>query len=274
MWQINSLEEAQSLIGRYGSKQTLTNNYMLQEELSLYIQRGTLYAHQQSENLVFLVRKRCFYRMYFYLNALKTSFHFPNLDPVVQEILYRGGKYFPEKEVAYWEENGFRRHLGRDCFFARPNEVAGWKYLIPNESDIEIKSLEAEQHLKEAQYMIEAYLDAYTGDILSLAELAVCANRNELFGVFVEGQLAGILQSDFKNKTYWLGHMVVKEEFRGRKLSTILLNHYFQEGLKLDCRQFQLWVINDNTPALSLYRKYGFQYLNKSTISLLKSNNE
>ena len=273
MQQLNTIEEAVAIIEQYGrGGQALTNNYMLQDELVSHIEKGRLYAVHEDENAALLLRKRGFYRMYYYLKALDSSFHLSTSEPVVQEILYRGGKKFPEQEVAYWKKNRFQQHLGRDCYFVKSDALDDSLTSMSLQKGIEIEPLQTESHLIETQGLIEDYLDLYTGDTLSLNELKEFADRNELFGVFAEGQLAGVLQAEFKNKTFWLGHMVVKEEYRGRKLSTLLLKHYFQEGLKLNCRQFQLWVINDNLPALSLYKKYGFQYLNKSTISLLKTN--
>lgn len=272
MQQLQTLSEALELIERFGGKQTYSNNYMLQDELAAHIGNGQLFFLQQAQNAAFLLEKRGFYRLYYYLNFLLQPFEIAADLPVVQEILYRGEKHFPEKEVAFWKDNGFEEHLGRDCYFAKPNEVAS---LVENtllETGISIEALHQTRHLEEAQQMVEAYLDPYTGDILSLAEVQHYAQRNELFGVFVDNNLAGILQAEFKQKTYWLGHMVVKSAYRGRKLSTLLLKHYFRQGLQLGCRQFQLWVINNNKPALSLYQKYSFQYLNKSTISLLRTN--
>jgi ribosomal protein S18 acetylase RimI-like enzyme len=90
--------------------------------------------------------------------------------------------------------------------------------------------------------------------------------------VKVEEQPAGFLQVNLKNKIYWLEHIVVDQKYRGRGLSKLLMHSFFQQGIAKDCRSFQLWVINENHAAVNLYLKYGFQYMNKSTISLLKSN--
>ncbi len=272
MQQVQTIDEAIELMEQFGGNQALSNNYMLQDELAAHIDSGQLFYLQQAQNAAFLLKKRGFYRLYYYLNVLSQPFEIVTGEPVVQEILYRGERHFPEKEVGFWKENGFQEHLGRDCYFAKPTEVAAFAEDTFLETQISIESLHQAAHLEEARQMIEDYLDPYTGDILSLTEVQQYAQRNELFGVFAEGQLAGILQAEFKQKTYWLGHMVVKAAYRGRKLSTLLLKHYFRQGLQLDCRQFQLWVINNNNSALSLYQKYGFQYLNKSTISLLKTN--
>lgn len=271
MRQLRSISEAAELMEQFGSKKTLSNNYMLQDEIAAHINKGYLFFLQQAQNSAFLLKKRGFYRLYYYLNMLSESFEIAVNEPVVQEILYRGEKHFPEKELTFWKENGFQEHLGRDCYFAKPREVTAFAEKTFLEKGISIEVLQQAIHLEEARQMIEEYLDHYTGDILSLAEIQHFAQRNELFGVFENGQLAGILQAEFKQKTYWLGHMVVKSAFRGRKFSTLLLKHYFHQGLRMNCRQFQLWVIINNKPALSLYKKYGFQYMNKSTISLLRT---
>ena len=256
---------------QFGGKKVLSNNYMLQDEMAAHIKKECLFFHQQAQNAAFFLKKRGFYRLYYYLNMLSESFEITVKEPIVQEILYRGEKHFPEKEVAFWKENGFQVHLGRDCYFAKPIEVAGHAESTIIGTGVSIKVLQEAIYLEEARQMIEEYLDPYTGDILSLAEIQHFAQRNELFGVFEDGQLAGILQAEFKQKTYWLGHMIVKSAFRGRKFSTLLLKYYFRQGIQMDCRQFQLWVINNNKPALNLYKKYGFQYMNKSTISLLRT---
>ncbi|MBK8627944.1 MAG: GNAT family N-acetyltransferase [Saprospiraceae bacterium] len=45
---------------------------------------------------------------------------------------------------------------------------------------------------------------------------------------------------------------------------------YIQKGLELSCNTYQLWVIPDNEPAVNLYKKCGFSYFNRSTISLIQ----
>ena len=55
-------------------------------------------------------------------------------------------------------------------------------------------------------------------------------------------------------------------------LANLLVDNYLNEGLKLKVRQFQLWVIDENIPAVNLYKKRGFAYLNKSTTSMLSIN--
>ena len=79
-------------------------------------------------------------------------------------------------------------------------------------------------------------------------------------------------KADFKNNVYWLGHIVVHKDFRGIGLANLLVNHYLQEGLRLKVKKFQLWVVNNNIPAINLYKKIGFKYFNKSSHSLLKIN--
>ena len=123
-----------------------------------------------------------------------------------------------------------------------------------------------------AKKLIDENLDFYTGDRLTLREIEKFSDNGLLFCAYKNNVMCGMLQADFKNKIYWLGHIVVHKDFRGMGLANLLVNHYLQEGLRLKTRQFQLWVINDNIPAINLYEKRGFKYFNKSTYSLLKTN--
>lgn len=267
---INSHQELEELLEEYSASFQWSNNYMLLEELQAYLQAGKLFLHQNSkDSLVLLVQRDSFYRLYYQTNALDDIQSIELNEAVVQELIYRGPKFYPKEEVEAWSKQGFEVHMGRDNYFLNR------KGMIP--SDLEasedlsgIKPIESEVDLQKSNAMIRTYLDPYTGDILSLEELSAFSANGDLLGIYVENKLAGVVQGEYKNKVYWLGHMVVDEAYRGQRLSTKLLKAFLLKGLSLNCRQFQLWVLQDNEPALGLYKKYGFKYLNKSTISLLK----
>ena len=73
-----------------------------------------------------------------------------------------------------------------------------------------------------------------------------------LFCAYKDDIICGMLQADFKNNVYWLGHIVVHKDFRGIGLANLLVNHYLKEGLRLKVKKFQLWVVNNNVPAINL----------------------
>jgi GNAT superfamily N-acetyltransferase len=270
MRQVISLEEVDGLLQKYARAGTVSNDYMLSDELAGHISKENLFVDHDENNLFLFLKKEGFLRLYYHLNNFESIPRFHE-KPVVQEILYRGEKRYPEEEIAFWAKAGFRIHIGRDCYFAKSGEIQQISSSLITRQGAAVRAIKEDNYVREAQSLIQEYLDPFTGDILSLTELMSFSQNNELFGVFINSELAGVLQAELKNNIYWLGHMVVKSDYRGQKLSTLLLHYYFQKGLELNCRQFQLWVINDNKPALSLYQKYGFNYMNKSTISLLKT---
>lgn len=260
--------ELQRVLKPFEESSAYTNQYMLPDELQEHISKGNLHYLKDGNYLLLLVDRGKFFRAYYYLKSLEYTFPI-NLDkPVVQELLYRGSRKFPQDEVQFWNKCGFENYIGRDCYFLKPTDEP--QSLFKEESYVTVDYLSKEGYLLDARNMIIDYLDTYTGDMLSYDDLRNYAMRSELYGVFIHDKLAGILQAELKNKVFWLGHMVVKSEFRGLGLSKVLLKKYLQDGMQRNCRQFQLWVINDNKPAVALYKNHGFKYLNKSTLSLLK----
>ena len=267
---INNNQELEDLLEASSASFKWSNNYMLLDELQVYRQSGKLFLLQKSkDSLVLLVQRDSFYRLYYQTNLLEDIKAIELKQAVVQELIYRGPKLYPQEEVEAWSKRGFEVHMGRDNYFLNSKGLLS-SDLEDSEDFSGIKPIEDEGDLLKSDEMIRTYLDRYTGDILSMEELREFSANGDILGIYVENKLAGVVQGEYKNKVYWLGHMVVDKDYRGQRLSTKLLKAYLLKGLSLNCRQFQLWVLQDNEPALRLYKKYGFKYLNKSTISLLK----
>lgn len=259
-----------ALLQTYQKKSTVSNSFMLIDEIRAYCENGLLNFAIDGDNLYFLLKKEAgFYRLFYYLNDF-TRLPKVNLSlPIAQELIYRGKQRFPKTEVEFWQKAGFVRHLGRDNYFLKSDDLSEAQLKESSGQD-KVQRIDSSEEIKQAEKLINQNLDLYTGDILSLKELDKFANEGNLFGIFADGKVVGILQSEFKNKVYWLGHMVVDADHRGKGLSSQLLRAFFLEGLQRQAKSFQLWVIDDNEAALALYQKNGFSYLNKSTISLLK----
>ena len=150
---------------------------------------------------------------------------------------------------------------------------ASYKQLIlhsGNISDIEIKYVETDKEITFSKELIENTFDKYTGDILTLDEVKSFVNNRNIICAYFEGNLCGILQFEIKNNVVWLGHIAVSSEFRGHGIANALVNAYIVNNAKNPNTRYQLWVIQDNTKAKTLYNKFGFIYGNKSSASMLK----
>ncbi len=267
---LTNIKRLEEFLDAHPTADRFTNSYMLPDEMIEHIRKGSLFYLEQDNGLVLLLKKEGFYRIYYYLRDLNTEIKLHSDQALVQELIYRGPDHFPESEVNFWIKNGFQKYLQRDNYCLNAN-CLNQDALRSSLVELEIRSLYEMKEIDRADHLIRTYLDRYTGDILTKRELKIFGEQDDLIGIFLKGNLAGVLQAEFKNNVYWLGHMVVDQAHRGLNLSTHLLKAYLARGLELNCRQFQLWVIYDNSPALGLYHKYGFKFLNKSTISLLKN---
>ena len=172
--------------------------------------------------------------------------------------------------INFWEKNGFSSHLTRDCYYLNADSILPLKNNQIN--GVKVDHAKKGEDIIFAKKLIDENLDFYTGDRLTLKEIENFSDNGLLFCAYKDDLICGMLQADFKNNVYWLGHIVVHKDFRGIGLANLLVNHYLKEGLRLKVKKFQLWVVNNNVPAINLYRKRGFKYFNKSSYSLLKIN--
>jgi ribosomal protein S18 acetylase RimI-like enzyme len=270
MERIDSLPRLDELFKQFFRKETLTNNYILVQDYEQYIEEERLWFASEGDNTFFFLKKDGFFRLYYFLNDEDNLYTVPISIPVVLEILFRGNKRYPEREVGFWKNTGFEKHLRRDCYFLKASDAVELVEQDISVPGFTIKKATSSQECKYAKQLIDANLDVYTGDILSMKEIKDFASEGNIYIAYQNDSPCGILQSKLKNKVFWLDHIVVDESYRGLGISKVLIDYYLQEGVIKDCAKFQLWVISDNLPAVNLYKKYQFRYLNKSTISMLK----
>ncbi len=265
---VNNINFLEKIIVEHTFTETLSNNYILSQEFNKYIREEKIFYFKENSNLYLFIKKRGFYRLYYLINNIFAQHDFSNLQ-IVLEIVYRGKKNFPLEDIKFWKKNGFKNHLTRDCYFLKTTSS------ISNNNKVEGVKIELPKNKEEMLFikkLIDENLDLYTGDRLSLQEIENFAARELIFCAYKNDILCGMLQADLRNKIFWLGHIVVHQDFRGIGLANLLVDYYFQQGIKLQVRQFQLWVIDGNIPAVNLYKNRGFTYLNKSIHSLLKIN--
>ena len=263
---VQSIDLFESLLTSHNKKEVISNFYMLIDEYSKYINNRNLFYYKDEQNLYLYLDKHDFLKLYYFVNDINRPYcNYMDL-PQVIEIVYRGEKKFPTRHIDFWNKSGFSQHLSRDCYFLKNKNIP----ITLQKSNINIKNAKTENDLLFSKKLIEENLDIYTGDQLSLQELKSFADANLLYIAYQEDKLCGVLQVDFKNGVFWLGHIVIEKSFRGKGIAKVLVEYYLKAGIKRGCNLFQLWVIQENIPAVNLYKKFGFNYLNKSTYSMLK----
>jgi ribosomal protein S18 acetylase RimI-like enzyme len=268
MKSIISNEELNNVITSFFRKGCLTNNFILLDHYQHYLNNRKLWLLSSKNNSLFLLDKQHFYQLYFYLNDLAESFeHLPNDKPIVMEILYRGHQSKPNHLIKYWTSHGFQEHLSRDNMILNLNNITLPSY---EHKRIQIKYATSPYELAFSKELFDNTLDKYTGDRLSEDELRFFMENNNLLSAYYDNHLAGILQFEVKNHVIWLGHLAVHPDYRGLGIANALVESYILLNRNEQNNRYSLWVIQDNLPAIRLYRKFGFVYNHKSTVSMLK----
>lgn len=267
MRKIENLNELSSLLETFSIRGTISNNYLLLDSYQDFIFKKQLYFLITQANLFFLVKNNGFFRLYYHLNNIDEPFKFDCGKPVTMEIIYRGEKNKPLNVFKYWERSGFKEHIARENMAAVYHQIT-----LPakNNPSVLTKLAENENEIKFSKELFEKAFDPYTGDILSLEETARFAlGRNLLVSYYKDG-LCGALQFEIKNQVVWIGHIAISPEFRGKGIANELISAYITLNVDQSNTRYQLWVMQDNPSAIGLYKKFGFNFTDKTSASMLK----
>ena len=262
---IETFNRYQELVDRYGQKGCASNDY-IQRNAADFIIHDLLYEFCGEKNAYLLVKKDSFWRLYYYLNDFDEKLTIDG-EELVTEILFRGNAGEPAKEVSYLESCGFKRNLVRDQYFAKYASLTTPVFI----SGLIVSVAEAIDDATWAIKLFNSSFDKWSGDFLpdEMAQLLI-QDKTLLIAKDINGQKLGALQFEKKMGVTWLSHLAVSEQSRGMGVGRGLVEACIAQGYVDDNSRYMLWVQRQNTPAVMLYQKKGFTYMNKSTLSMIK----
>ena len=261
---IDSFEEYSKLMARFTGPDTVSNNCMLPEEVRTLIAEGRLSVWHDSGNCYVMLRNPGnVMRVYYCINDFLLVPEFNGEDPWVAEILFRGNKGVPDSEIEFFRKCGFHVNLRRDQYSAP----------LPDVHPCDPESARNLQDAVRAVGLFNSSFDRYSGDFIPPEDVQALYDGGSLLCAYSEtGELMGSLHMTVNGRNAWVSHLVVDPVYRGRGIASRLMDMFVCRASGIGARRLMLWVQHDNKKAISLYERYGFKYMNKSTISLIKDN--
>lgn len=269
MKKVDSFIKYKDIVDEYSKKGTLTNNYIQNEAADLII-HDTLFVDQYTSNVFFYVNKDVGMRLYYYINDLSEDADFNAYSDLVIEILFRNNT-LPSDEVDYFLARGFRKNVVRDQYSGVYKNLEKAACLTPG---IRIEVAQSISDVEKACLLFNSSFDVLSGDhipgnkdvyeyLKEYQHILIAYDENRRF--------LGALHQDSSKGVNILRHVAVEPSARGKGVGKTLLDAFIERNHKSEATRYILWVQQQNEAAVRMYRNKGFQFVNKSTISLIKN---
>lgn len=260
---IENLEQYTDFLNKYQKEfpDIIYNHMMLPGEAASHIERGRFYCEEQETGIVFLVREKDFYKLYFYVPE-RAEIHVPETDrPRLLEYISAEGREDPqvEKMRQKTEALGFRPYVRNK----RHRALIRDEYLIPLDTGYLREDLlwkYASEKDAASIYRLWTVMDIYNSTIPEEREFAAMIAAKELLTVWKEGRMCGVVRIKQENRrtgSMWL--MAVDREYRRQGIATELYKLSLSVLKARGCRQVIEWCDETNRAILSVSGRFGFQ---------------
>ncbi|MBE6626275.1 MAG: GNAT family N-acetyltransferase [Ruminococcaceae bacterium] len=244
MRKIESLAELSDIIKRHFVRGVATNNFLSSSALAEEIDGGRLSVVEQGGNL-YIIRNRTSHGILnFYISDTDSELcAFPS--NTVVEIPYR------ERDTALKNASAYLQSQGFSLMFRRQRMSRKEEHIECTDGNVS-PALPCE--LKHVYEIMFGCFDTRTACIPS-GEAIQAAIVDQRILVYREGVLpVGLLHYTRTKNGTELRHLAVEKYMQGRGIGGELVRHY----LAMTRGGSTVWVRDDNTPALSVYKKYGY----------------
>ena len=231
-------------IAQYISKGMKTNFYGSAEDFfpeldkisKMKFDGGYYYFHEKEKQ----------FDLYFFLEKDAKPVELPAMDkPLVMEQV-AVAKNPPVLEE--WEAVGFERYLQRKRLFLSAKKT--------EEEQREVSFAKAEEAEMILSMMEDAF-EPYTSALPDMDTLKADISEHRVIAVREDENLLGFLRFGREKKVSVLWQIVVSPAGRGKGIGTALVKDWISLE-RADAAKFQLWVREDNPPALKMYEALGF----------------
>jgi ribosomal protein S18 acetylase RimI-like enzyme len=160
-----------------------------------------------------------------------------------------------------WEAVGFEMYLQRKRLFLSAKKTEEGKREVSF-----AKAAEAEMILA----MMEDAFEPYTSALPDMDTLKEDISEHRVIAVREGENLLGFLRFGREKKVSVLWQIVVDPAGRGKGIGTVLVKDWISLERE-NAAKFQLWVREDNPPALKMYEALGFLPDGRSAPAMLKN---
>lgn len=243
---VSRYEELAPLISAQFKRGVRTNALFSREELEGLIAWGALSARTTGAGLLLLVRRPEFHRLHFYLNDLSAPPGAVFPIPTVTEIAFRPRDTGLQEAADYWRGNGFSTLLSR----VRLSRPAG-----PGEEGDAPQPARADE-AEDTFSLLRASFSPLTGCLPTREEWAAEVASGRCLVERDESGVAGLLHFAQSRRGGEIRHLAVRQDARGRGLSTRLIGAYLAA---VAGAASSVWTGADNHIALRAYGRAGFR---------------
>ncbi len=272
MRSITTWNETLKFVSEFRKKGYLvTNFYPNETEMSDWIKNGKFFSLEVSDAACFFVHKtEAAAFIYFFVKELC------DLKPAFLQII----QLLDVRIMAYDyicktdEERNFIKEISTSCGFELHTSLRRMSFILKEnifeeDDDVTFAELEDIDCLFD---MFNAAFDPVSERIPTKEQLKKYIKQKAVLICRKQRRIAGFAVVEIQKKTMYLKHLLTNSDFRRQGIAEKILKKAF--FLSKGCIRFILWVIDSNTPAISLYKKFGYNFETLSNYTfVLKSIN-
>lgn len=236
-------------IAGYLSEKRRTNCFLQPEDWEGILERGKIFRMEFSGGLYLLVEKERQFDLFYFLERNTKPVPLPDMQkPVIlEQVSAERAGVSPALEE--WEAVGFRQYLRRKRLFLAAKNTG--------QENREITFC-GENEQERIQTLLTESFEPYTSDLPDAATLAADLREKRVIAIRKDGKLLGFLRFGREKKISVLRQIAVLPAARGGGIGNGLVRDWLALERE-NAAKFQLWVREDNPPALRMYEKLGFQ---------------
>lgn len=258
MRSISTWHEVLQFVSEFRKKGCFVNNFYPNEaEMSDWIKNKELFSLEVSDSACFFVHKtKVATFIYFFVKELyDLKLVFPRIIQLLESrvMVY---DYICKTD----EERNLIKEISASCGFELHTSLRRMSFVLKendfeDEDDIAFAGLEDIDCLFD---MFNAAFDPISERIPEKKQLEKYIEQKAVLVCRKQGQVAGFAVADIQKKTMYLKHLLTSPDFRRQGIAEKILKKAF--FLSKHCIRFILWVIDSNTPAINLYKKFGYSF--------------
>ena len=259
MRKINNADEIKTQV--MSLRGSISNCYYMPEDINKIVRMEQLYEVDATDGTAWIQRKEGRDQFIFQTskeNAETYICRLPEGNDYVAEIIHRdipSEKYESEKNIIC--RCGFQ--------FAGQARMMIRKPLPIQTTHVENHSVRSakEQDRKAIDELFQDAFDLLTDAVPTGHELASIIDNGEIWILedLISRTILGCAMFETAGRRTWIRHVTVSKEMRGKGIAKELLQAYIQEGDPET--EYTLWVKDDNTAAIHLYKRTGFVETNR-----------